>query len=65
MDNCPVCNHRSLVYEPRTKNARCLRLECGYVKEMSYIEYSKEFELADKNLVQKLSLHPNGKLVIT
>jgi len=65
MENCPECNQRSLVYDPRTKCARCFHEGCGYREEMSYGEYSKRFELEDKNVVHKLYLSKDERIAVT
>jgi len=64
METCPKCHHRSLVYDPRIKRARCLDFSCGYVEEMSYAVYSERFELEEKNVVHKLYLNHNNRLAV-
>jgi len=55
MEDCPRCGKQTLVYDPHTKGAHCLRLECDYYEGMSYCSYSDRFEGEEKNMVHKLS----------
>ncbi len=59
METCPKCKHETLVYDPHTKSARCLTMECQHNERMDYEHYSKEFEKEDKNVAHKLSFSRN------
>ena len=51
METCPKCKHDTLVYDPHTKSARCLQMECQYKEQMDYSQYSRQFENGEKNIV--------------
>ena len=65
METCPKCDHDSLVYDPSTKSARCLRMECQFTSHMNNAEYSKRFEEEDKNIAHKLSFSRNHAIKLT
>ena len=65
METCPECNKQSLVYDPHTRSARCLNIQCPYREEMGYAEYSKRFEKEEKNVVHKLAFSRNHAITPT
>jgi hypothetical protein len=54
METCPKCNHDILIYDLRTKSARCLSAECKYTERMDYRQYSKLFIGEEKTLAHEL-----------
>jgi hypothetical protein len=59
METCPKCNHDILVYDLRTKSARCLSTECQYREQMDYEQYSRRFGGKEKTLAHELSFLRN------
>lgn len=55
MEKCPKCKRDTLVYDPRTKSACCLNMDCPYRERMAYEQYSKQFEKEDKDIAHKLA----------
>ena len=43
MDQCPKCQHQTLIYDPYTKKAKCLRIECGYKESINSTTYRFKF----------------------
>lgn len=64
MENCPKCRHDTLIYDPRTKSARCLQMECQYKEQMEYSQYSSKFEDGEKNIAHKLTFPRNHALKV-
>ena len=56
MDKCPKCHKMSLVFDPYSKMARCLRLECMYREVVDQVRYSSKYQSQSKELTQQLSL---------
>ena len=56
MDKCPKCNNISLVFDPYSKMAKCLRIECTYREAADSVRYSSKFQSESKELEQQLSL---------
>ena len=65
METCPKCNHDSLVFDPYTKSARCLQMECQYKEQMDYVQYSERFEKEEKNIAHKLFFPRNHATTTT
>jgi len=65
MEACPKCKHDTLVYDPYTKSARCLTMECQFTKHIDNAEYSKQFEKEEKNIVHKLAFPRNHAIKLT
>ena len=65
METCPKCKHDTLIYDPHTKSARCLQMECQYKERMDYPQYSKQFEKEEKNIAHKLALPRNHVIELT
>jgi hypothetical protein len=52
MDRCPKCKELSLVFDPYTKKAKCLRLECGYREVIDRATYAYKFRYQIKDSEQ-------------
>ena len=65
METCPKCKHDTLIYDPHTKSARCLQMECQYKERMDYPKYSKQFEKEEKNIAHKLAFPRNHAITVT
>ena len=56
MEKCPKCRKISLVFDPYTKTAKCLRLECTYREPIDYVRYSNKYTSVDKLPEKQLTL---------
>lgn len=56
MDKCPKCHKMSLVFDPYSKMAKCLRLECTYREGVDQVRYSSKFQSQSEEFKQQLSL---------
>ncbi len=56
MDKCPKCHKMSLVFDPYSRMAKCLRLECAYREVVDHARYSSKFQRQSEELERQLSL---------